>query len=260
MKSKKRLFLILWIAGFLGVLSFLLVDLTAMLAHLPVTAGKPIPFSPLALKLLGLIQPTILVSLAVLIGVRLARKVGLSAPAAEALADGGNVAHALRPQLVPGVLAGIIGGVAVIALWLLWRPFLPPEFVARAEELNKFLPLPTRLLYGGVTEELLLRWGVMTMLVWLPFRFFQRDGGRPKTVWFVSAIVISAVLFGAGHLPVAGALGVQLTLPIIAYVVTVNAAFGLIAGFLYWKKGLESAVIAHMFVHVVILLANKLVM
>ena len=40
-----------------------------------------------------------------------------------------------------------------------------PETVTRIAALGKLVPLQTRLLYGGITEELLLRWGLMTLLV-----------------------------------------------------------------------------------------------
>jgi hypothetical protein len=44
-------------------------------------------------------------------------------------------------------------------------------------------------------------------------------------------------------------------LAVIGFVVLANSVFGVIAGYLYWKLGLESAMIAHMFVHVIILIA-----
>jgi membrane protease YdiL (CAAX protease family) len=34
---------------------------------------------------------------------------------------------------------------------------------------------------------------------------------------------------------------------------------GLIFGWLYWKKGLESAFIAHVFIHVVLVIADGLI-
>jgi membrane protease YdiL (CAAX protease family) len=58
-----------------------------------------------------------------------------------------------------------------------------------------------------------------------------------------------------GHLPIASALGIGLTSSIVFYVVIANSLFGLIAGYLYWKKGLEAAIIAHMLAHVVIVTA-----
>ena len=255
MNFKTRLFVILWMAGLAGILSFLLVDLSALLAYLPVTSGAEMPFPPLILKLLSIIQSTILLSVAVLVGVSLASRVGLLAPATEAAARGENFGAALKPQIVPGLAGGLLGGIVIILSWVLWKPFLPPEFVTRAEQLNKFLPFPTRLLYGGVTEELLLRWGVMTLLVWAGWRLLQKGQGKPRDSYFVGAILLSSVIFGLGHLPVASLLATKITVSSIFYVTVANSTFGLIAGYLYWKKGLESAIIAHMLAHVVIVTA-----
>lgn len=195
MNFKTRLFVIFWVAGVVGVFSFLLVDLTALLALLPVPAGTKIP-PVTALKFLSLIQPTVLLSIAVLIGVALASRVGLSSPVAEAAAGNGQLASALKPQIIPGLIGGFISGLGVILNWFLWKPFLPPGFVARSVDLNKLLPLPTRLLYGGLTEELLLRWGLMTLLVWTAWRLFQKGKGKPQTVYLIGAIIASSVVFG----------------------------------------------------------------
>jgi Type II CAAX prenyl endopeptidase Rce1-like len=256
MTFRSRLFVILLIAGFAGPLSFLLVDLSELLAVLPVTESARMPFSPLLLKLLSLIQPTVLLSLAVFVGVSLAPKVGLFAPAFEAWARRDNFMTALKPQIIPGLIGGAFGGVAVILGWVLAKPFLPPEFVMRAVELNRVLPVPTRLLYGGITEELLLRWGVLTLLVWAAWRLFQKGQGQPRGVYFVSAIVISSLIFGLGHLPLVVALGSNFTAAIVLYIVSANSVFGLIAGYLYWRKGLEAAIVAHMMAHVVIVSAS----
>jgi len=255
MSPKTRLFLILWIAGFVSVLSITLIDLTALLANLPVTAQANLPLSPLQIKLVSTIQPTVLMSMAVFIGVRLANRVGLFSPAAEAAAGGGQVWAPLKPQIVPGLIGGLIGGIAILSTWLLWKPYVPVEFATRAERLNKVLPFLTRVLYGGIVEELLLRWGLMTLLVWLAWILSQGRQGKPRRIFFVGAIIISSVLFGMGHLPIAVALGVALTAAIVSYIVVANSIFGLIAGYLYWKKGLEAAIIAHMLTHVVIVTA-----
>jgi Type II CAAX prenyl endopeptidase Rce1-like len=254
MNFKIRLFVILWVAGVVGVLSFLLVDLKALLAQLPVPAGTEIPPVTPAIKLLSLVQPTVLLSIAVLIGVALASKVGLSSPVAEAAAGSGQLGSALKPQIIPALIGGLLGGVGVILNWFLWKPFLPPEFLARSVELNKLLPLPTRLLYGGFTEELLLRWGLMTLLVWAAWRLFQKKG-EPRTSYFISAIIASSVIFGLGHLPFVFAIIPNASVPLILYVIAGNSFFGLIVGYLYWRKGLESAMIAHMLAHVVMLAA-----
>ena len=72
MRANTRLFLIIWIAGLIGVASFLLVDLNALLRSLPIPPEIEVPDFTFILKLLSLIQPTVLVAVAALVGVLLA--------------------------------------------------------------------------------------------------------------------------------------------------------------------------------------------
>lgn len=255
MSQTTRLFAVLWTAGMIGVLSFLFVDLSELVANLPATGETEMHFPPLVLKILAIIQPSILLSLAVLAGTRLAPAIELSAPAAEAVAKGGSPSRALKPQIIPGLIFGLAGGIAILVIWVLVRSSLPDIFVTRAEKLSAAMPLLTRLLYGGITEELLLRWGLMTILVWVPWRLFQRGQGKPRPIIFWSAILMSSVAFGVGHLPVVSLLGVEFNVAIVMYVVIVNSIFGLIAGLLYWLRGLEAAMIAHMSAHLVLVSA-----
>ena len=155
MNAKTKLFVVLWLAGLAGVFSFLLVDLTALIAIMPIPAGTEIPTFTPVLKLLSLIQPAIILSVAVLVGVVLASKVGLSSPVAETAVSGGDLVSALKPQVVPGIVGGLAGGVGIVLIAALSKPFLPPEVLAKLDEFGKILPLLTRLLYGGITEELL---------------------------------------------------------------------------------------------------------
>lgn len=253
MKDTTRLFMSLWLAGFAGVLSFQLVDLSALIALLPPPLGGAMPFSFTTLRILAVVQPMVLMTVAIFIGLLLGPKVGLSAPVAASLAQGRPLLPALRPQIVPGIAGGLIGGVALIGCWLLAKPFLPSAFTSRALDFNRLLPPLTRFLYGGITEELLLRWGFMSFLVWAAWKVTQRGAGRPRGHCFAIAIVVSSVAFGVGHLPLAIALAGRASVVLVFYVVAANASFGFVAGYLYWKKGLESAIIAHTMVHVALL-------
>jgi hypothetical protein len=252
---KVRLFLILLAAGFLAVLSLLLVDVSGIITLLPLAADEIPPFTP-ALKLLSVVQPTVLVAICVFVGVAVASKVGLTSPVAEAAANRSDIASALRSQIFPGLIGGLIGGLAIILIAAAWTPFLPPELVSLISAFGKFVPLPTRLFYGGIVEELLLRWGFMSLLVWGAWRIFQKGQEAPKPRLFIGAILISSVIFGIGHLPVAFMLVPEPTLALISFVIVGNSTFGLIAGYLYWKKGLESAMIAHMMAHLVMFTAS----
>jgi len=207
------------------------------------------------LKVASVFQSGVLITFAVVVGMWLSPKVGLHSPAAEAASRGEAFLPKFKPQILPGVLAGLATGVALVGTWVVAKPSFSAEFISRAEEFNRLMPNITRFLYGGFAEEILLRWGMMTFLVWASWRLFQKDKERPKSVYFVGAILLSALIFGAGHLPIASMLGGGLTLPIVAYVITANSIFGIAAGFLYWRRGLEAAIIAHITAHVVLVSA-----
>lgn len=109
-----------------------------------------------------------------------------------------------------------------------------------------------RLLYGGITEEILIRWGLMTLLLWLGWRVGQGRQGTPAASWIAVAIGLSALLFGLAHLPRAIALGLPLTPLLVGYLLLQNTLFALVAGYLYWQYGLESAMVAHVVLHLLL--------
>lgn len=245
------LFVILWVMGMIGVIS-------AAWVALPVPAEE-IPIPLLGVRLIGLIQPTFLLLVAVFAGVNLTHGVGLSASFAEALASNNEQPFlALKPQIIPGIIGGVAGCIVISTLSSMWQSSLPTEFVLKGEELLKGTPLLTRILYGGITEEIMTRWGLMTSLVWVAWRVFQKGQGTPHAVYFVVAIGVSALVFGALHLPLAFVLSPQITPSLVTYIILGNSLFGLIAGYLYWRWGLESAIIAHMMFHILVAGINSI--
>jgi hypothetical protein len=246
-----KLFTILWFAGVAGIISLWWMEL-------PIPENEQLQLPLWGIKLITMIQPTFLLSIAVLIGVQLAHRVGLSAPLSEAVANKTVINLAIQPQVLPGIIGGLVGGILLAAIQFCAKFFLPLDFVTKAEALSSNTSFLTRILYGGITEELLLRWGLMTLLVWMGWRVFSQRQDAPSTFCFVVAISLSAFLFGLGHLSLVFALGTQVTISVTAYVIVGNSVFGLIAGYLYWQKGLESAMIAHMLVHIVMTTATRL--
>jgi membrane protease YdiL (CAAX protease family) len=236
---RRRLALYLWTAGTLGA-----VTITG--AVLPqVAATMPLPGPLWLIIVASAFQSALLVALAVWGGVALAPRIGLQAPAFEAAAAHRPIPPALKPQLVPATTAGVVGGlllftslrVSPVGFSTLQAQFTPPLYA--------------RMLYGGITEELLLRWGLMTAFTWLAWRFLQARQGsvRPSLIWL--AIAASAILFGVGHLPVASFLLGSLTAPTVVFVIGINATFGVLFGWLYWRRGLEAAILAHALTHLV---------
>jgi membrane protease YdiL (CAAX protease family) len=234
-----RIGILLWSAGTLGAVAVTV----GLLPHLSEKA--PLPGPLWLIMAASFFQSALLVALAVWGGVALAPAVGLRAPAFEAAALRRPIMPALKPLILPGLIAGVPGGLVLFAS----LRFSPAPIAALQGQFTP--PLYARVLYGGITEEVLLRWGLMTLFTWLTWRFVQRRSGAVKVglVWL--AIAASALLFGAGHLPLAHFLIGSLNGPVILFVVGVNAAFGLLFGWLYWRCGLESAMIAHAVAHLV---------
>ncbi|AIE76053.1 CPBP family intramembrane glutamic endopeptidase [Synechocystis sp. PCC 6714] len=195
------------------------------------------------LQIATAVQSTVLVTVAALIGATVAQKVGLSTPTISALASGGKVFEALRPQLLPGLIGGCIGAAIIVCFYAL----LPESL--RSVQLEAPLPLVVRVLYGGITEEVLVRWGLMTLIAWIGWKVLQRKLPRPTQSVMVAAIVLSSLVFGLSHVPSVAQLLPELLLSVVAYITIGNALFGLVAGYLFWSYGLEAAIVAHVSAH-----------
>jgi membrane protease YdiL (CAAX protease family) len=100
--------------------------------------------------------------------------------------------------------------------------------------------------YGGIVEEVECRLFLLSLLVWLLVWLLARLPRQAARPWmFVLAIVLAALLFGAGHLPAAFAAGLAGTPLLIARIIVLNAVAGVVFGAVYWRWGLEHAMLAH---------------
>lgn len=242
-QAQLRLFLLVWISGLPGIAALSWLALPELLS------GRELPLPMWAVQAASAVQSALLLAVAAALGAALARRLGLAAPVFHAIAERGAVMEAARKQLLPGAVGAVLG-----ALVLRVHELFTPRQLIEANEQFPPLPAAVRLLYGGVTEELLLRWGLMTFVLWIVWRVIQRGAGIPSAVLVSFSILISALLFGLGHLPAASAIAGSLTTESMAYIVLANASFGVIAGWLYWRVGLESAIIAHAGTHLLLLL------
>lgn len=64
-----------------------------------------------------------------------------------------------------------------------------------------------------------------------------------RILW--TANIIAAVIFGLGHLPATKGMGLPLNSFAITRAIVLNGVAGLVFGWLYWTRGLESSMIAH---------------
>src|SRR5699024_8515800 len=101
------------------------------------------------------------------------------------------------------------------------------------------------MIYGGITEELMLRLFGMTFIVWVLAVIMRREKETIPPSFYYIAIFLTAILFGIGHLPATMELFGELSAIIVTRAIVLNGLVGVWFGYLYWRKGLEYAIIAH---------------
>lgn len=231
-----RTFAMLLAAGLVGVL--------AVLPYQFALTGWPA--APLWLVVAAaLVSNAVLVGMAVLVGLVLGTAVGF-----RVYAPGSIPGSSWASRYARAVAVGLAFGVVVLLLdAVVFAPLVRDAVLGGA-----VLPAqPTRgeaawigllaSLYGGITEELFLRFGLMSLLAWVGWRLAGRPGGLPGWVAW-GAILVAALLFGLGHLG-ATATFFELTPAVLVRMLLLNGIGGVAFGWLYWRYDLVSAMVAH---------------
>ncbi|WP_252735976.1 CPBP family intramembrane glutamic endopeptidase [Zobellia sp. B3R18] len=248
MHNKLKLGLTLFGLSILGILSMLTVTFPE--DGIPKELVEAIPLE--TLKYLSLIQPTVLLLIAVFIGIMLYDKVNLQVPSISNALKIESPKISFREQIKFGVLFGIIAGILTTTVTLVLKTSIPQEFVKMQEKVQ-FTPI-ARFLYGGITEEILVRFGFMTLLVWLAFKITKNL--NDLTYWV--GIVLASLLFAIGHFPTVFSVVANPSALFLTYIMVGNSIAGLFFGWLYWRKGLEAAIIAHIMTHVVMMMGEMI--
>lgn len=226
-----KIFTVLLIASFVAYL--LVIPYTLALSHFYASVFTPILF------IVQSIQYIILFAITISVGLYLAARVGFRLPLIEKLIHNKDAFTYFKSILGTSVGLGLLAGLLIIVSSFLFSTNLSTADVS--------IPLWKSFLasfYGGIDEEILFRLFLMTLIVWILFKIKKTSDGKPTTIGIWIAIVVSALAFGYGHLPVTGTI-TTITPLIIIRALLLNGIAGIIFGWLYWKKGLESAMISH---------------
>ncbi len=238
-----KIFWVLFTAGMFGVIAifpFLLTTQGDVLRELPI---------PLSVVLLAsAMQSAVLIGVAIFVGLRLGKKIGFGTPLISSWLSGESVREKLKSVAKVSIGLGALSGILIIGFDYIFNLFIGPISTVSTPLWQGFLAS----FYGGVVEEILLRLFFVTLLVWIMWKFSKSKNIKPPitTIWI--AIISASVIFGLGHLP-ATALLTTITPVIIFRAVLLNGIGGVIFGWLYWKKGFESAIIAHFTTDIILL-------
>jgi hypothetical protein len=149
-------------------------------------------------------------------------------------------------DIIFGIAAGILAGIAVAAIdqatLSFWRSEATrPLSVIENLSLRQFA---IGVLYGGLTEEIVFRWGIGSIVAALSLLILPRRSAIPFS------IVVAAALFSVAHLPAAFVGSETWAIGAIVRTLGWNVLLGLLFGTLLFRKSLEVAIIAHVGFHV----------
>ena len=198
-----------------------------------------------------LMQTAVFLAVASFIGLLLSKKVGLEVPILEAWVNGRRPKINTGSYFLISIISGVLAGIVIIGFeYLFYRAGLKLTlFSSTVPAWWKGLFVS---FYGGIGEEILMRLFLMTLLVWISTKIKKNRDGKPTNIGIWISIVIAAIIFGLGHLPTILALGATFSPMVLTRVIFLNGIAGVLFGWLYWKKGLESAMISHFSVDVLL--------
>lgn len=232
--SRAPLSLALIILGLIGAASF-------YLSTLPIPAEYADIISPESFRIQTMVGPIIMVLIAGALGHFFAHRAGLSAPfLASALAGRADFGTLRAQAISAGISAAVFLGVALSAHPLIALTGIEPALA----ELNAFtsesLHPGTQVLYGAFAEEIIMRWGLFSVIAVGSLKLI---GGFSREGALVLAIVITSLIVNAIHAPTLGQ--VLETPPAMLVLLTQSLGFlaSALACHLYMRRGLEAAIL-----------------
>ncbi|MDR2205462.1 MAG: CPBP family intramembrane metalloprotease [Flavobacteriaceae bacterium] len=255
MKHKNLTFHIcLFFLGMAGILSLLFVPFNLEVLPPEIRDLVLKEFTEFQLRILSLVNPVILLLISLLIGFFVNKNQPKFSYLYSKISKIPN-----RKNILFYLFIGLLFGFAAFAIMgILYLPIkdLPQMQVLENNTQIAEPPLITKIFYGGITEEIIVRWGWLSLILFICNKLFKKE-----KISIILAILISSLMFGLGHLPIVfQSLGDSINVFIIFYIIIFNAIGGIIFGYLFLKHNLETAMFAHIFFHVFTFLFNLIFM
>ncbi|WP_010676368.1 CPBP family intramembrane glutamic endopeptidase [Bacillus timonensis] len=240
-------FFIFWIAASIGAIAVMPYQFKMLKGRIEEEGKKnptkKVPPTPV-LAVISIIQSVILLGVSAFIGTWLAPKVDLHWWLIDNWLNATTVPYPIAGTIFLSIAFGVIASIVIIWLDFMFMKRIPKVHMDEPSKFQAFLAS----FYGGISEEVLTRLFVMTVVVYLT----NLLGLEEASYWL--GIIFAAILFGVGHLPAAFGLFGK-TKIVIYRTILLNAIPGILFGYLYWKYGIEIAMIAHftgdIFLHVI---------
>lgn len=195
---------------------------------------------------LAIIQTLVMILLLCIAGAIISPSTGLQAPILEAFLAGKAGISMLIPILLPTVLYALAGlFVFCILYYDLAKQVIDEKSLQIMTKMRHSLGVDGCVLYGGVVEEIIARWGLLNLTTFFALIFTKQTSNL--IIW--TSIFLSGLIFAVGQLPAYIAAGCASTKQFIYSFIGLSLLQSVIFGYLFWQYGLICSILAHMLFH-----------
>lgn len=203
--------------------------------------------------LLALAQPLLFGLIAIYFGNIYARRIGLRSLISERLGEqnlleGKPWTAAFKDSLPTVILFAVIIAVVNTGTEFIFGHFFLDAYQT-AFSVPNISQILSNLFYGGIGQEILLRWGVMTMVIYV-----LSSRGRQHSQWiYIIGIVFTAVIYTASQYT-SITQGQPFSSIILVKLILQSGVEGFLFGWLYYRFHIEAAMISHFIANTLIIL------
>jgi hypothetical protein len=237
-KINWRVIIVLFILSLVGIVSVLPYSLSVQSELI-----KELGISENILIISSIVQSAVLFFVLILVGYMISRKIGLGANIIEKWTEGKKIKKDIKNILPISIGLGLLVGGVLIGLDLIFY-YLSGSGIEISTSSPGVLQGFLASFYGGINEEIMMRFFLMSLFILIINVIIKHKEEKPKAIVVWTSIIIASIIFGLGHLPFTSSV-TAITPLIFTRAIALNGIAGIVFGWLYWKKGLESAIVSH---------------
>lgn len=180
-------------------------------------------------------------------GAVLSPRTGLGDPILVPLLQGKDVLNILLATLLPAFFYALICFIVFAFLYYgVIRSILDEHSLEVMSKLRNTLKMDGCILYGGIAEEVIARWGLMNLVAFFALLFMR----QMNTSVIATALFVSGLLFAIGQIPIYIAAGCNPSRRLVYSVTVLSLCQSFFFGLVFWQYGLVAVFFAHILFHI----------